>query len=953
MNAFEAKRFALLLVIILLCFGEPIHCLAQYPPPGFDLAAQAMKHRNEGQFEQAQELINKALGLNPDLPEAHYVQGAIYFGEKRYQEAKTCFDKALQLKPKMSAALGDRARLKYLYLDDNEGALLDFDGSLSLFKDATNYWYRGQIYEEQKNFELAIKDFSSAIELDSGFVKAYRDRAFAYTQLRRDRDALKDYNTVIAANPIDTDYLNRGLIFFDLENFEKSVQDLRKAASLDPKWAGIKRAVEAYELYRAGRISEACKILSPAGTCHYSMEYYVQGCLNMRLGKYSSAIWDFRESIKHKPEFAPAYSELGLVKFLSDNDAKGALEDFQKSLSLSKRADTFLNRAMVYSRLNKAELALADLESAVKLDPNNRDILRVKATVSIGVGKNQDAISLFSKTIAEEPQASDYAGRAYAYFQSQQYEKAGIDLEKALELQPNSPSVHFALGVLREAQKKNDDAIAEYSSALKYDPQSVRALCARGRLYNGMRKYKEAFADYALASKVDGRNSRALIGAGIANLRLQNYDYAKQYFDAAVKHDPKNRSAFIWRAVLARDLAKYPEILRDSNSVLALCSNEPPMAWGEDHIMAAVLKADALMHLGKYGESVENCRSLLSQSGKLLDSGTRIAINRINNESLNMLSLLAGSQNTNAMIKAAGDYIAKSDPRAQMLDGLFSHRLATKHFLFLSNLPEARILFYAKFAEGFLNVVDSEYIRIKDAPITRIYLVANHKDFTDFVFHHFPEQHEARAAFFHGPNAIVFGDEDGIGVLAHEIMHKLIYENMPYIDKWASEGIPAFFEQIYGYWENEKLVLKLGLLNPLRIAGLSKELKSLSLKDALNTADVTQHEGRVGMVSMFLNHSSKFKAYLELARLNGKGKYENLVEAVFGQSLSELEKPWSEYMQSVEGQKDIVLRLLSCQIFPSKADFDEAEKQGFVDVLGGREKMPADSSAEQLPPLLR
>jgi tetratricopeptide (TPR) repeat protein len=68
---------------------------------------------------------------------------------------------------------------------------------------AVLYNNRGTVYAFKKEDELAIADFSRAIEIDPNFRSAYRNRARVYETLSRIGGAIDDYNKVVELKPDD------------------------------------------------------------------------------------------------------------------------------------------------------------------------------------------------------------------------------------------------------------------------------------------------------------------------------------------------------------------------------------------------------------------------------------------------------------------------------------------------------------------------------------------------------------------------------------------------------------------------------------------------------------------------------------------------------------------------------------------------------------------------------
>ena len=100
------------------------------------------------------------------------------------------------------------------------------------------------IYElNNGNVEHAIELISKSIELKNDWEISYFYRAVAFHSIKKFDEAILDYTKSIELNPNMTDaYYNRAKILLsrkDIENpdINKAVEDLKKALSLDDKFA--------------------------------------------------------------------------------------------------------------------------------------------------------------------------------------------------------------------------------------------------------------------------------------------------------------------------------------------------------------------------------------------------------------------------------------------------------------------------------------------------------------------------------------------------------------------------------------------------------------------------------------------------------------------------------------------------------------------------------------------
>jgi tetratricopeptide (TPR) repeat protein len=225
--------------------------------------------------------------------------------------------------------------------------------------------------------------------------------------------------TPVIARPLSKDYTaddkanllyQRGLSYAAKQEYKLAAADLDEAVSLSPKHlsALLKRG---HLHYFAGQQAEARKAYDDAVNAYPNevITYNDRGSFLRNIGDLDGAVIDFTRALQINPKFAIGYINRGM-SLADQNSAAAAEGDYTEALKLELDPAT---KALAYRMRGSARLAgghargaVADFSAALKF--NLRDA-----------------------AVLEE--------RGVAYFCLADYVNAAADLNKALELSPESP----------------------------------------------------------------------------------------------------------------------------------------------------------------------------------------------------------------------------------------------------------------------------------------------------------------------------------------------------------------------------------------------------------------------------------------------------------------------------------------------------------------------------------
>jgi tetratricopeptide (TPR) repeat protein len=227
-------------------------------------------------------------------------------------------------------------------------------------------------------YDQAIRDLSTAIELDPKEVGPYYNRGLAYTKLRQHAEALQDYSRAIELDPkFEAAYIQRGFTFLNMGQDDQAIDDFSRAIALNPKPAA---AYNGRGIVNANRRNFAAAIRDYNRAIEidsgFEASYTNRGLANYNLGRYEQALQDFDRVIAMDPNRTRVYVYRGLVKYnLGKYDQ--AIEDYNTAIKLDpQQAEAYYNLARIYSLNDNHEKALHDLDAAIKINQGYKNMAK-------------------------------------------------------------------------------------------------------------------------------------------------------------------------------------------------------------------------------------------------------------------------------------------------------------------------------------------------------------------------------------------------------------------------------------------------------------------------------------------------------------------------------------------------------------------------------------------------
>ena len=249
--------------------------------------------------------------------------------------------------------------INYL-LADKEIAIKQFTKAIELDpKFSAAYFYRGVAEFKLGHYEIAIKDFNKVNELDSTVRVVHAYKGFAYRQLGENEKSLTAFST----------YMN-------------SQENL---SALDYNLIG-KAKMEVGDVDGAIKDFEAALAKNNGESQHYYLYLALYGNKNFR-----QALAQINLAIEENKDFYGYYLNRGNTELML-GDFDNALTDYDYALFLEPSVpDSYFLRGRALDTLNRHDLAIIDFTRAIDLNPQDGTYYSKRGNARFASGNREAA----------------------------------------------------------------------------------------------------------------------------------------------------------------------------------------------------------------------------------------------------------------------------------------------------------------------------------------------------------------------------------------------------------------------------------------------------------------------------------------------------------------------------------------------------------------------------------
>ncbi|MCP5410901.1 MAG: tetratricopeptide repeat protein [Alphaproteobacteria bacterium] len=279
------------------------------------------------------------------------------------------------------------------------------------------------------------------------------------------------------------------------QSADVSILYLRMALYLRPD-LNLAQILLADRFETLGKFDQAIAIYQaiPPSSPYHRMAA-VQAALDLqRSGDNEAAIESLQKVVADDPQDVESWTALGDTYRSSENYPK-AIEAYDRAVSLIKKPERrdwtlFYARAMAKERTGRLDESEADIETGLRLSPNQPELLNYLGYSWVDRGRRiPEALTMLEKARTLRPYDGyivDSVG--WAYYKLGRYQDAARTLEAAVLLVPGDPTIndHFGDALWRAGRKI--EARFQWNHAITFsEDEADKAVIAR-KLKSGLAK---------------------------------------------------------------------------------------------------------------------------------------------------------------------------------------------------------------------------------------------------------------------------------------------------------------------------------------------------------------------------------------------------------------------------------------------------------------------------------
>lgn len=362
-------------------------------------------------------------------------------------------------------------------------------------KSTQEYLSSAQQFISNGNLNQALSTYSEAITNDPNNYLIYIRRAILYLNVGKTENAIDDFSNILNINPdFDQAYIKRGKLYFQLAKFDLAKNDLEKYQQYHPEDQESNTMIN--------EIDEAQELIK-----HAKKE--------IKSKNYEKSIEYLTKVIQYCPQNVEI-RKLRAESYLSINQKEMAIGDFSRAIKLQPdNTDILVRIGELRMEIGELEEALNEVKECLHRDPEHKKCKSIFRQL-----KKLDRSLKYIDTAVEGKKWKDVIEKIDSGV-GKEIEKMGADNLKF--------KIYYAACKASLRLKKADEAKQWCSKGLTIDSQNIDLLINRAEASMILEDYDAALRDYSTAHEYNPQDHRIIEGYNKAQ-RLMKMASRKDYY---------------------------------------------------------------------------------------------------------------------------------------------------------------------------------------------------------------------------------------------------------------------------------------------------------------------------------------------------------------------------------------------------------------------------------------
>jgi tetratricopeptide (TPR) repeat protein len=445
----------------------------------------------EQKYKEAVAEFNRALSVDPTYPDAYVGKGDALKGMEDYQTAINAYTQAIQFAPQNAPPAGafNGRGEAYLELGQGDVAMTDFTTAVDIDPNNPKILSNiGHLLILARDPQNALRRLDDAIALDGTDARAFRDRAYAHVLLEEYDKAAEDIKKAVEVAPDD------------YENYSTMASMLLLQDSFGPAVDALTKAIDTYKPTKVGMPVK-----------------FVDGYLSRA---------DARLKLAEKETDADK-RKAALEGVIADADAVLALY-----------GDRFPYTGRAYFRKGRAQRMLEDYGAAIDSFTD--------AIGSVPAGQDIEYLA----------DALMYKGICWYYMDQPELARGDFEQASATGGGYQDPRVFLWIGHTHHVQGNFREAIAAYNGAIAKAPHLALAHVNKGRAYMDLKEYNRALDSFRDAIREEPSVGEHYYKVAFAYMKLDDPKKAVDFLTQALAKDNPQPKMYRLMATAMRELGR-------------------------------------------------------------------------------------------------------------------------------------------------------------------------------------------------------------------------------------------------------------------------------------------------------------------------------------------------------------------------------------------------------------